>query len=94
VSAPWIWLALGLFLGILEILLPGWIFAGFAIGALGVGIVLAVGGPLAAFASGSVAGLLLLFAALSLAAWAALRFGLGVRKGQVRIWRRDINEKR
>ena len=36
--------------------------------------------------------LLLICAGVALAAWVALRQIVGVRKGQTRIWDRDINE--
>ncbi len=35
---------------------------------------------------------LAVFAGISAVAWAALRYGVGVRRGQVKIWDRDINE--
>lgn len=83
----WVWLVAGFALGVLEILAPGFIFLGFAIGAVATGILLAVG-PL----GGSLPILLVVFAALSLLAWFALRATMGVHKHQVKIWTKDIND--
>lgn len=82
----WVWVAGAVGLGILEMLALGYIFLGFAIGAAAVGILLATGLSL------SLPLLLVLFAAASLLAWFALRRLLGQRKGQVKVWDRDINE--
>ncbi|MGC9371039.1 MAG: NfeD family protein [Paracoccaceae bacterium] len=82
----WVWMAGAVALGILEIFAPGFVFLGFAAGAALTGILLAAG------LSPSLPWLLLIFAVVSLASWLALRRILGVRKGQVKIWDRDINE--
>lgn len=83
----WVWLALALVLAILEVLAPGFIFLGFAIGAAIVGIALL--GPLQLL---SVPMLLLIFAALSLAAWLVLRRWFALPKGQVKTFTHDIND--
>ena len=88
----WLWLAFALGLAILEIFLPGFIFLGFAIGAAVTGIVLAVGGPVAVWMTSSLPATLLVFAFLSLIAWVVLRRVVGVRKGQIKVFDRDINE--
>ena len=88
----WVWAAAGLILAVLEVIVPGFIFLGFAIGAGITGLVLLVGGPLAVWLSGSLPLLMLVFAVISLVAWIVLRRVVGVRKGQVRVWDRDINE--
>lgn len=85
-SLWWVWLAAGVGLGILELLAPGYVFLGFAIGA---GI---VGGLLATGVSVGLPILLVIFALLSLVSWLALRKVFGVRKGQVKVWDRDIND--
>ena len=83
----WAWVVAGFALGVLEVIVPGFIFLGFAIGAvitgalIGVGIL--VGGPPL---------LLLVFAALSVVAWLGLRRVMGVREGQVKIWHKDIKD--
>lgn len=85
----WIWIAAALFLAIAELAVPGFILLGFAIGAAVTGLVV-----LTEFAwlVGSLPRLLVLFAAVTLVAWFVLRRALGVRKGQVKVWRTDINE--
>lgn len=88
----WIWMAAGLVLAAMEVVLPSYVFLGFAIGAILTGAVLLVGGPLAGMLAGSVPVLLLVFALASLAAWIALRLSLGVRAGQVKTFDRDIND--
>ncbi|MCV2864011.1 NfeD family protein [Albidovulum sediminicola] len=83
----WVWLTAGVVLAILEVAVPGFIFLGFAGGATltGIGIWLGlVGGTLPA--------LLLVFAVASLASWAVLRAIFGRRRGQVKIWEKDIND--
>ncbi|WP_103257653.1 NfeD family protein [Tabrizicola aquatica] len=82
----WAWVVLGFALGVLEILAPGYIFLGFAIGAVLTGIVVAVGVP------AGLPALLVVFAVASLVAWLILRRTMGVRQGQVKIWDRDIND--
>ncbi len=88
----WVWLTGALLLGILEVLAPGYIFLGFALGAAATGLALAFGGPVAVWLAGSPGLLMVFFALVSLIAWIVLRRVLGVRKGQVKIWNRDINE--
>lgn len=83
----WVWMVAGLVLGILEILAPGFIFLGFAIGAVLTGLLLLIG-----LLGGSVPVLLVIFAVLSLAAWFLLRRSMGVQKHQVKIWTKDIND--
>ena len=82
----WAWVAAALALAILEIFAPGFVFLGFAAGALVMGVLVLLGAKL------SLPWMLVLFAVLSLAAWWALRRGFGIRKGQVKIWDTDINE--
>ena len=82
----WAWVVLGFLLGILEIIAPGYIFLGFAIGAVLTGVVVGVGVP------AGLPALLVVFAVASLVAWLVLRRTMGVRQGQVKIWDRDIND--
>lgn len=91
-STWWVWMAGALVFAFLEVLVPSWVFLGFAIGAAVTGLIFAVGGPLAAWLAGSMPLTLVVFAVLSLVAWLMLRRAVGVRKGQVKIWDRDINE--
>ena len=86
-SLWWVWMAAALVLGIIEMLAPGFIFLGFAIGAAGVGLLLLlVPGTL------GLPALLLVFAALSLAAWLILRRSFALPKGQVKTFDHDIND--
>ncbi len=83
----WVWMIAGAVLGILEVVIPGFILLGFAIGAGLTGLLLWAG-----VLGGSLAVLLLVFAVASLVAWLALRKVVGVRRGQVKVWDRDIND--
>ena len=88
-SVWWVWIIGALALATLEVLAPAQIFLGFAAGAAGVGLALALGIPGLA---GSVPAISLLFAVLSLIAWLLLRPLLGVRKGQVKHFETDVND--
>ena len=83
----WVWMAAALLLAIAEVILPGFIFLGFAIGAFAVSLILlntgvTFGLPL----------LMLIFAGLSLVAWLALRRFFAMPKGQVKTFEGDIND--
>lgn len=84
----WIWLAAALVLGILEMLVPAYIFMGFAIGAALTGIALAVG----LFGGAGLSMTLVIFAALSLAGYIAMRAAFGAPGGSVKKWDTDIND--
>lgn len=86
-SIWWVWIVAGFVLGMLEIVMPGYIFLGFAIGAVITGVLVGLG-----VASASPALLVLIFAVCSLVAWLVLRRTMGVRAGQVKVWDRDIND--
>lgn len=83
----WVWVVAGVVLAVLEIMVPGFVFLGFAIGAGLTGALVAVG-----LAPGNVALLALVFAVLSLVSWLILRQAVGVTKTQVKLWKDDINE--
>jgi membrane protein implicated in regulation of membrane protease activity len=85
-SQWWVWLSLAAVLGIVEVLLPGFVFLGFSIGAVTVGLLLALGVTLPPAWS------LVLFALLSLAGYLLLRAYLGKSAGDVRVVEKDINE--
>ena len=87
-NEPWVWMVVALLLGIAEVIIPGWIFFGFAVGAFFVGAVtwLGIGTGL------SLAWTLVIFAILSLVAYIVMRRMFGIRRGQVKIWDRDIND--
>ncbi len=83
----WVWMAGALILAILEVLVPGFVFLGFAIGAFAVSLILlntglSLGLPV----------LLLIFAGLSLLAWLLMRRYFALPKGQVKTFNSDIND--
>jgi membrane protein implicated in regulation of membrane protease activity len=83
----WFWLSASLVLATAEVILPGYIFLGFAVGAfvLGAGMFLGLTGMSLPFT-------LVIFAVLSLAAYLGLRYIFGLKSGQVKIWEKDIND--
>lgn len=82
----WAWVAAGVGLAILEVLAPGFVFLGFAIGAIVVGVMIGLGLVLA------LAWALLVFAIVSVIAWVVLRQIFGIRHGQKKTFDHDINE--
>ncbi len=82
----WAWISAGIVLGIVEIFAPGFFFLGFAVGAVAVGGLLAVGAVM------TLPWLLVVFAIVSLVTWLVLRQIVGVREGQKKTFTRDINE--
>lgn len=83
----WVWGLGAIALLILEVFAPGFLFLGFGVGAAVVAGLLALG-----LGSSNVAILALVFAVISMVAWYAMRRVFGVRKGQVKIWDKDIND--
>lgn len=83
----WVWVVAGFALGVVEVLVPGFIFLGFAIGAVITGVLVGIG-----LLGANVAVLVLVFALASLGAWFALRQMFGARGGDVKLWDKDINE--
>ncbi|MEM6303096.1 MAG: hypothetical protein AAF744_00150 [Pseudomonadota bacterium] len=85
-SVWWVWICASLALGILELLAPGYIFLGFALGALSMAVVVFV------MPAASVPALLAMFAILSLIGWLILRMLFRRQSSGARIVRRDIND--
>lgn len=83
----WVWMAGAMVLGILEVLVPGYIFLGFAMGAVVMAGVVLIGLP-----SVTLPWSLVAFTALSLLAFLLVRRALGRQRGDVKIWDRDIND--
>lgn len=83
----WVWMSGAVLLATLEVLAPGYIFLGFALGALALGLLLLINLPL-----GGLATTILVFALLSLAAYLIMRRVFGLKSGSVKIWDRDIND--
>jgi len=86
-SEWWVWMTAALIMATLEVLLPAYIFLGFAIGAAFVGLLMLIGLSAAGFAA-----TLLIFAILSLISYVAMRKIFGLRQGQVKTWHTDIND--
>lgn len=83
----WAWIVLGFALGVLEIIVPGYIFLGFAAGAVVTGVLIGIG----VLGSAGISVILMVFALLSLVAWLVMRKYFKL-PGQVKIWDRDIND--
>ena len=83
----WVWMVAAAGLGVLELILPGFMALGFGLGAALVGLLTLLG-----VLGDNLAWMVLVFAMGSLAGWIGLRKWAGVRKGQVKVWDRDINE--
>ncbi|TRW95943.1 hypothetical protein FNJ84_13925 [Paracoccus sp. M683] len=83
----WLWLIAALVLALLELALPGWLFMGIALAVAIMGLAL-----LAGLWTGGLPVALVVTAILSGVIWLILRRAIGVQKGQVRIWDRDIND--
>ncbi len=84
----WVWIAAGFVIGIFEVMLPGFIFLGFAGGAIVTGVLLGLG----VLTGASLSVVLAVFAFASLAVWLGLRAVIGKKPGQVKIWDRDVND--
>lgn len=82
----WVWLAAGLVMGLAEVLLPGFIFLGFAIAAVLMAGVVAIAPGLGAPA------LLALFACGALVCWVGLRVMFKKQSSGARIVTKDVND--
>lgn len=87
----WAWAAAGVVFAFAETLTPIYAFLGMAIGAFAVAAAIPVM-SMAGFALPGMPILILTFAILSALAWLCLRIFFAPPGGQVKIWRRDINE--
>lgn len=83
----WVWMSGALILATLEVLIPGYIFLGFAIGAGVMGLLILFG-----VSATGLALTLVVFSVLSLISYIAMRKIFGLRTGQVKIWDTDIND--
>jgi inner membrane protein len=82
----WVWMSGALVLATLEVLIPGYIFLGFAIGAGVLALLILLGLSAQGFAL-----TMAIFAVLSLLAYLVMRRFFRLRSGQVKVWDRDIN---
>ena len=87
VSIWWVWLSAAIALAVLEVLAPGFIFIGFAIGALIMTAVVALF-PTAMMAPAALA----LFTGLSLVAWIVLKQVFKSQSSGARRVNHDIND--
>jgi membrane protein implicated in regulation of membrane protease activity len=83
----WVWMSGALILATLEVLIPGYIFLGFAIGAGMMGLLILLGISAKGFAI-----TLVTFAVLSLISYLVMRKVFGLRTGQVKVWETDVND--
>jgi membrane protein implicated in regulation of membrane protease activity len=83
----WVWMSGALILATLEVLIPGYIFLGFALGAAVMGLLILIG-----VSATGLALTLVIFAVLSLISYLVMRKVFGLRTGQVKIWDTDVNE--
>ncbi|NNK15342.1 MAG: hypothetical protein HKP51_00395 [Sulfitobacter sp.] len=101
-SLWWVWICIALGLGVIELLAPGFIFLGFAIGAvIMAGIVAVVSrtettvislNDIAIFDTTNIAALLAVFAIVSLGAWIVLKAAFRKQSSGARIVTHDIND--
>ncbi len=83
----WVWMSGALILATLEVLIPGYIFLGFAIGAGVMGVLILFG-----ISATGLALTLVIFAILSLISYLVMRKMFGLKTGQVKIWDTDVND--
>jgi len=83
----WVWMSGAVVLATLEVLVPGYIFLGFAIGAAMMGLLILFG-----VSASGLALTLVVFAVLSLISYLAMRKFFGLKTGQVKIWDTDVND--
>lgn len=83
----WVWMSGALILATLEVLIPGYIFLGFAIGAGVMGLLILLG-----ISAKGLALTLVIFAVLSLISYIGMRKYFGLKTGQVKIWDTDVND--
>jgi membrane protein implicated in regulation of membrane protease activity len=83
----WVWIVVAGVLGVLEMLVPAFVFLGFAVGAALTGVLIGLG-----VLTGGFGAVLAVFAVASLAGWFALRTVFARNHGRPKVWDRDINE--
>lgn len=86
----WVWIGLGLALAALEVLLPGFIFLGIAIGATVLGLLqLILPGV---FTAMSDTAFLAVFGGLSLLSWIGLRMAFKSQTSDSKTFAEDVND--
>ena len=86
ISIWWVWVVVAVGLGVLEVLLPSFIFLGFAIAAIIMAVIVGISGGMGPALA------ILIFAVLALVAWLLLRAKFGTSEKDVKVWRDDINK--
>jgi membrane protein implicated in regulation of membrane protease activity len=86
-SLWWVWLSAALVFGLIEILAPGFLFLGFALGALVMSAITAF-----SLVGLSLSAKLAVFAVLSLICWLALRRAFRPPTGTVETFDHDVND--
>ncbi len=82
----WAWVAFGIVLMLLELMMPSYLFLGFGFGAIVTGITLALGMTMSAQY------LMLLFSIASLSSWVLLRQVFKLPKENVQTFDQGIND--
>ena len=86
----WVWIGFALILAIIEILLPSFIFLGFAIGAAAMAVLVGLlGTPMAQMSFNA---MMAIFAGLSLVGWIALRFAFKGKTAGAQTFTEDVND--
>lgn len=83
----WFWMSAALVLATAEVIIPGYIFLGFALGAFGMGVLILLG-----LTGLTMPLVMVVFAVLSLVAYLGMRRFFRLKTGQVTVWDRDIND--
>lgn len=83
----WAWMTLALVLATLEVIIPGYLFLGFAVGAGVMGLLMLFG-----LSATGLALTLVVFAVISLVSVLVMRRVFALPKGQVKTWDTDIND--
>jgi len=83
----WVWMSGAVVLATLEVLIPGYIFLGFAIGAAVMSVLIMIG-----ISASGLAVTLFVFAVLSLISYLLMRKFFALKTGQVKIWETDVND--
>ena len=86
IATWWAWVAFGIILMLLELMMPSYLFLGFGFGAIVTGIALSLGVTMSAQY------LMLMFAIASLISWILLRQVFKLPTGSVQTFDHDIND--
>ena len=82
----WVWIAIGLILGLIELFAPSFIFLGFALGAF------VTAGFVGLSSAPSVPIMVAVFSVVSLLAWVGLRMAFRRQSSDAKIFTKDVND--